>query len=93
MRKHRPDPVRAVRGGVAAAYRMALHRVQPVQAGWCRMNMIKDWWRGYSDDDLDSILNKLVDNSTHPGRIIPVTERELRAHHAFIKKQFQGTEQ
>lgn len=46
-----------------------------------------DWWRGWSDADLVSVLNKVAQDMA-PGSMIPVTERELRAHVAYIRDQY-----
>ena len=40
---------------------------------------LRDWWRGWSDEDLASILTKVQVHGLNPGAIIPVTERELLA--------------
>lgn len=44
---------------------------------------IRDWWRGWSDADLVSILNKLNQKDFQPGAGIPVTLAELKAHRAY----------
>lgn len=41
-------------------------------------NALRDWRRGYSQADLDSYRAKMVEPSW-PGKIVPVTKRELRA--------------
>lgn len=53
-----------------------------------------DWWRGYTNEDLLSLSEKLRDKR-EPGAIVPLTQREwnaLRAHghdHVFIARQTQ----
>ena len=39
---------------------------------------IRDWWRGYSEADVDSLLAKLQ-GERRPYAIIPITAREMRA--------------
>jgi len=41
-------------------------------------DFIRDWWRGYSQADLDSYRAKMAE-PTWLGKVIPVTKRELRA--------------
>lgn len=49
------------------------------------MKWLRDWWRGWSDDDLESVLRKVEYKDAKPGGLIPVTHRELRAHAAFMR--------
>lgn len=49
---------------------------------------IRDWWRGWSDDDLVSILNKINQKDLNPGGIIYVTIAELEAHRAYLEEQY-----
>jgi hypothetical protein len=46
---------------------------------------MRDWWRGWSDEHLASVLTKIEVHGLNPGAIIPVTQRELRAHQAYVK--------
>jgi hypothetical protein len=39
---------------------------------------LRDFWRGYSEADVDSVIAKLK-AETRPGAIVLVTRRELRA--------------
>ena len=43
------------------------------------MNWLRDWWRGWSDDDLVSVLNKITLQGCDPGALIYVTYREMKA--------------
>lgn len=52
------------------------------------MKWFRDWWRGWSDDDLASIFEKLRRDHNRPGAAIFVTQRELRAHVAWCKAQY-----
>lgn len=51
-------------------------------------NVIRDWWRGWSDEDLASVLTKVKLHELNPGAIIPVTDRELRAHVAYVRDRY-----
>lgn len=52
------------------------------------MKWLRDWWRGWSDEDLASILRKVERNKEmRPGEIMPVTQRELRAHLAWSRER------
>lgn len=48
----------------------------------------RDWWRGWSDEDLASVLLKVQVHGLNPGAIIPVTERELKAHKAYVQENY-----
>lgn len=48
------------------------------------MNLLRDWWRGWSDEDLASVLTKVEVHGLNPGAFIPVTVRELRAHQVYV---------
>lgn len=49
---------------------------------------IRDWWRGWSDEDLTSVLRKVeIHEDCRPGEIIPVSMCELRAHVAYSREQ------
>jgi hypothetical protein len=50
--------------------------------------MLRDWWRGWSDEDLANVLAKVELHGLNPGAIIPVTMRELRAHRAYTNEQY-----
>jgi hypothetical protein len=50
---------------------------------------MRDWWRGWSDADLENVLQKLMQGSVKPGGIIYVTHSELRAHVAYCREQPQ----
>jgi len=39
---------------------------------------LRDWWRGYSWADVESVHRKMYENR-RPGAVIPVTDREMRA--------------
>jgi hypothetical protein len=52
------------------------------------MSTLRDWWRGWSDEDLASVLTKINVHDINPGAIIPVTERELRAHQAYVNERY-----
>jgi hypothetical protein len=39
---------------------------------------LRDWWRGYSEADVESVRNKIHANRI-PGTIIPITAREQKA--------------
>ena len=50
---------------------------------------LQDWWRGWSDSDLVSILEKVEQHrSSPPGSVIFVSQRELRAHVACLKEAY-----
>lgn len=49
------------------------------------MNWLRDLWRGWSDEDLSSILTKVKTHGLGPGAIFPVTHRELRAYQYYIR--------
>lgn len=49
---------------------------------------LQDWWRGWSDEDLASVLTKIEVQGLNPGAIIPVTLRELRAHVAYTRDKY-----
>lgn len=52
------------------------------------MKWLRDWWRGWADGDLASILRKVEHQKDYrPGEIIPVTLHELRAHLAYCHDQ------
>lgn len=41
---------------------------------------IRDWWRGYSDADIESLREKMIASSLkYPGAITPVTPVEMKA--------------
>ncbi len=42
-------------------------------------NRLRDWLRGWSEDDLDSLVKKIADTGGRGGSIIKVTPCELRA--------------
>ena len=46
--------------------------------------IIRNWWQGWSDTDLTSILEKV--KNAQPGAIIPMTDAERRAHIAEIQR-------
>ena len=48
-------------------------------------NFIRDWWRGYSNEDIASAIRKM-EGPHEPGSIVPVSNRELRAYVAFSRK-------
>jgi hypothetical protein len=52
------------------------------------MTMFRNWWRGWSDEDLASVLTKVEVHGLNPGTIIPVTMRELRAHQAYLNERY-----
>ena len=52
------------------------------------MRLLRDWWRGWSDEDLVSILNKVNQKEVNPGGIIYVTLSETRAHRAYLEEQY-----
>ncbi len=52
------------------------------------MSRLRDWWRGWSDEDLASVLTKVEVHGMNPGAVIPVTGRELRAHQAYTRDQY-----
>jgi hypothetical protein len=43
----------------------------------------RDWWRGWSDEDLANVLTKIEVQGLNPGAIIPVTRAELEAFGAY----------
>jgi hypothetical protein len=49
------------------------------------IRLLRDWWRGWSDEDLINILNKITLHECNPGAIIYVTPAELRAHRAYVE--------
>jgi hypothetical protein len=49
------------------------------------MIWLRDLWRGWSDEDLSSVLTKVQTHGLSPGAIFPVTYRELRAYHDYIR--------
>jgi hypothetical protein len=42
------------------------------------LRAVRDWWRGYSFADLESVHRKMHENR-RPGAVIPVTDGEMRA--------------
>lgn len=52
------------------------------------MNWYRDWWRGWSDEDLANVLTKIKVHEINPGAIIPVTLRELRAHRSYVEGRY-----
>ena len=52
------------------------------------MNWMRDWWRGWSDEDLASVLTKVAVHEINPGAIIPVTLREFKAHRAYGRGEY-----
>lgn len=38
-----------------------------------------DWWRGYSDQDVESVHHKLTQGPRLPGQITYLTKREAKA--------------
>jgi hypothetical protein len=40
--------------------------------------VLRDWWRGYSEADVLSVCAKLK-RETRPGAVIPITQREEKA--------------
>ena len=52
------------------------------------INWLQDWWRGWSDEDLANVLCKIRLHELNPGAIIPVTGRELLAHHAYTREKY-----
>jgi hypothetical protein len=53
------------------------------------MGTLRDWWRGWSDEDLASVLTKIRVHDLNPGTLIPVTMKELRAHQAYVNEKYQ----
>ncbi len=49
----------------------------------------RDWWRGYSDEDVESLWRKL-DANKKPGKITRLTRREYRAFVDQWKKCWRG---
>lgn len=49
---------------------------------------LRDWWRGWSDEDLANVLTKIKVHELNPGAIIPVTLRELQAHRAYTNEKY-----
>ncbi len=47
--------------------------------GGYRMKWLRDWWRGYSDEDIQSACRKILATPDFPGTIIPMTQREIEA--------------
>lgn len=45
-------------------------------------NLIRDWWRGFTNDDLSSVLRK-TEYKGDPGEIVWLTDAEYRAWRAF----------
>jgi len=43
------------------------------------MSWLRDWWRGWSDEDLRSYREKVGKGLPQPGSMTPLTMRELRA--------------
>jgi hypothetical protein len=53
------------------------------------MDWFTDWWRGWSEDDLRSVLEKIKTAQNLPaGGVTFVSNREMRAHLAFLKQQY-----
>lgn len=52
------------------------------------MGLLRDWWRGWSDEDLASVLTKVEVHVLNPGAVIPVTLRELAAHKAYVHDKY-----
>lgn len=49
----------------------------------------RDWWRGWSDEDLANVLTKIEVQELNPGVIIPVTRSELDAHRAYTQDGYR----
>ena len=43
------------------------------------MTRFRDWVRGYSEEDIDSALKRIDEHYMHPGCIIPMSGREMKA--------------
>lgn len=42
------------------------------------LDKLRDWWRGYSDQDVESVISKMrVDK--RPGGVVLITNREMMA--------------
>lgn len=52
------------------------------------MSSLRDWWRGWSDEDLANVLTKIEVHGLNPGAFIPVTMRELKAHQAYVNEAY-----
>jgi hypothetical protein len=57
-------------------------RSMPELIWWCWRNA----WRGYSDDDLESALAKILKDSGRPGGIIKMSTGELNAYMAHCRE-------
>lgn len=45
---------------------------------------IRDWWRGFSDADMASMLEKLASpHMREPGSMLSITHAELRAYRYY----------
>ncbi len=42
--------------------------------------LLRDWWRGYTDEDLASMREKVYGRAWVPGDSIPLTAPEMRAY-------------
>lgn len=47
------------------------------------MGWLRDWWRGWSNDDLGNVLVKI--SAAGPGQAVPVTMHEQRAYLAWTR--------
>lgn len=48
---------------------------------------LRDWWRGYTDEDIKSLTHKLKWENLTVGRSIPITKGEanaLKDHHKWL---------
>lgn len=52
-------------------------------------NVLRDWWRGFSNEDLASALRKTeADRAKPPGEITWLSPREYKAWLAFTRVHF-----
>lgn len=53
------------------------------------LRKIRDFFRGYSDEDLKNVLEKMkAANTMKPGSIIELTAGEMNAHVAWIRERY-----
>lgn len=50
------------------------------------MIRLRDWWRGFNNEDLASALRKIESSSTKPGAFIPLSPAEFKAWVAWNRQ-------
>lgn len=51
------------------------------------MTRLRDWWRGWSDADLESAIEKVAQHIHLPGAAVKMTISEMRAYMEWDREQ------